>query len=175
MSDYCEYVKYLFLEIGECAICFNDQVELKTVPCANNHVLCEDCYEKVDICPFCRQHFRSDQNRYNPVSFRINSPGVFRFNSPIVFRLNPPIVLRTNRPIINRNSTPIPEPSHSNSQYFCISRESRDLNTMELIRQLDEIDNFMQSNELQNQSTTQDVNRGDLWQYTPLKDIKRYQ
>src|SRR5271154_2718817 len=51
-----EYIKYLFLDetIGDCTICENENVVLKTIPCSNNHIICENCIEKVDKCPFCR-------------------------------------------------------------------------------------------------------------------------
>lgn len=84
--DIYEYIRFLFLEetCGECIICSSEDVILKTIPCTCRRFMCVDCFDKVNICPFCRYEFApfaSQKSIASQDSFDFASYGLFDFTS----------------------------------------------------------------------------------------------
>ena len=59
-----ESIKFLFLEtiLDDCNICYHENLTLKILPCHNTHRVCEECFSKIDKCPYCRYQFINDSN-----------------------------------------------------------------------------------------------------------------
>ena len=49
-SDFEEYIRDLL----ECPVCMETIKSVPVYQCANGHVICKDCIEKLDNCPICR-------------------------------------------------------------------------------------------------------------------------
>lgn len=47
------------LPIKECCICYEEHIELITIPCTHDHqeIICNDCLGLLRVCPICRQPF----------------------------------------------------------------------------------------------------------------------
>ena len=60
------------LNIVECTICFVNE-QNKVLSC--EHKVCEDCYENIDSCPFCRNKIdKPISNTDTPIDSPIDSP-----------------------------------------------------------------------------------------------------
>lgn len=89
-------------EVHECDICLEDK-KIKVTRC--NHELCFSCYDKVDICPFCRSDLREDSNNQREVRAR-------RPESPddLSRELMDQLVAENIIPFVPANQIPVPIP-----------------------------------------------------------------
>ena len=56
-----EGVKKSFEDLFECPVCFHSIDSVPIDQCQNGHIVCKDCYPKLENCPICR-----DDKDYNP-------------------------------------------------------------------------------------------------------------
>ena len=53
--DLEEEVKEYFKDLIECPVCFETIDFVPIYQCQNSHVVCKNCYPKLETCPMCRQ------------------------------------------------------------------------------------------------------------------------
>jgi hypothetical protein len=59
-NEYCKYLslkntfKNIESTIDKCVICLSDENEIITLNCHNTHIICYECYLKINLCPMCR-------------------------------------------------------------------------------------------------------------------------
>lgn len=59
-NEYCKYLslkntfKNIESTIDKCVICLSDENEIITLNCHNTHIICYECYLKINVCPMCR-------------------------------------------------------------------------------------------------------------------------
>ncbi len=49
-----KYYKIADRKIDNCYICYNENIEVISYKCNNNHYLCNTCYTNIEKCPYCR-------------------------------------------------------------------------------------------------------------------------
>ncbi len=49
-----KYYKIADKKIDICYICYNENIEVISYKCNNNHYLCNICYTNIEKCPYCR-------------------------------------------------------------------------------------------------------------------------
>ena len=61
-NEYCKYLslkntfKNIDSKIDKCVICLSDENEIITLNCHNTHIICYECYTKINSCPICRDN-----------------------------------------------------------------------------------------------------------------------
>ena len=65
-----EGVKKYFKNLLECLVCFQIIDSVPKYQCQNGHVVCKDCYPKLETCTICRDNNLYD-NRFEEIVKRL--------------------------------------------------------------------------------------------------------